>query len=1009
MALTNSQKLGLVRGAKDNNYKGDYIKLFNEAEKDGAFNKPPTLKPLVQDPTISPVPITGSESFDLDVKSLLIDKTPHRFNQVNSFITSDHSVKPNNKAILRFLSDPAYLPKPDISKMSNGGVKKYPDGGEQHVEENEILKTNQTVDQWNKQYVQSANYKDMLTRSGGKESDIQHRIDSVMKFNPEKDVTYDVNNPHLGQMYNDASFDSSGRRIDMGSNFHTGTDKINYNPLLKKGHGLSDTTLGGSNWDGVSSHEQGHLIGEYGLNKKTTKALKNIAKENDQFIREFSRNATSTKKEQKASYEHAKDPEEMRANLTQLRFQLENSGFYKSTEGDVNKRPFTMNDLKDIMIIDENGEFNGYKPGYNNELLETVHPNDIVWMMNNIAKAPIQDDLPKGVQRAADGGMNKYSHGGPESEHTSTFNYNVNLQNFLKVDPDGDIGPNTSKAILNYSNKNITNLPVYNSEYKKGGIKCKSGSCSEITTNTLQLLYPHLQRDEFNPEDSWYRAHQIISEGGQNIWSQSTNKNTDYSKKIDSAPIEVWNKLQVGDIVSMDGNSDYYGSYRDKKSKVSNSLVGNTGSSHTGFIIGKDPETGIPLVMHGAGNEMRVSPINNIALSNKYKINNISRPKALIGKGNDYNFKQLSMFLDKPENNIHTELQFSPTYLQSLSKNEAYMADFFTKFLNGNLQKEQVGPNVEYTPKDTKQLINDKRNFLNNTLLLRDVGVVDENPYVDKKYMSPIDEISNITGYNKDEVIKAAMITYGIYKNETGEIGVGSGAHLGRGKEFVKGKLTSLATLSNSALDKLSNFSNSTLGTDINPTTIDVQEASKGILRIKYNMNAKTLEGRPTRVGDWWGDMGINRAGDLVLENDSENSLITGRPGKEGMANSFAAGTMLTLSYYEEIRRKKDYDPETDTYKGVPIDYVVATMHTGKNLNAQAGNGKTILQNLQSGNRDYANAVIESISNLSYTRTEVLAGDEYKTAIKNKTKTEITETNLTPFKNTVEFINKKQK
>ena len=174
-------------------------------------------------------------------------------------------------------------------------------------------------------------------------------------------------------------------------------------------------------------------------------------------------------------------------------------------------------------------------------------------------------------------------------------------------------------------------------------------------------------------------------------------------------------------------------------------------------------------------------------------------------------------------------------------------------------------------------------------------------------------------------------------------------------------------------------------------------------------MNAKTLEGRPTRVGDWWGDMGINRAGDLVLENDSENSLITGRPGKEGMANSFAAGTMLTLSYYEEIRRKKDYDPETDTYKGVPIDYVVATMHTGKNLNAQAGNGKTILQNLQSGNRDYANSVMKSISNLSYTRTEVLAGDEYKTAIKNKTKTEITETNLTPFKNTVEFINKKQK
>jgi hypothetical protein len=342
----------------------------------------------------------GNQQYELDKEQQLIND-----NQKNKELQD--RIGPNFLDFMNNVAmgdDESESDNIDVRNARYGGaLPKFHDAGEvhEHEEENKILKTNQTIDQWNQQYVQSNNFSDMLRRSGDEASDIQHRIDAVMKFNPDTDITYDINNPNLGQMYNDASFDSSGRRINTGSNFHMGTNKINYNPFRKEGHFLSDPTLGGSNWDGVSSHEQGHLIGEYGLNKKTTKALKSIAKENDQYIKHFAN-------KNKDVYNHAKDPEEMRANLLQLRFQLENSGFYKSTEGDVNKRPFTMNDLKDIMIIDENGEFNGYKPGYNNELLETIHPDDVVWMMNNVAQAPIEDDLSGRVINARYGGQLQY-------------------------------------------------------------------------------------------------------------------------------------------------------------------------------------------------------------------------------------------------------------------------------------------------------------------------------------------------------------------------------------------------------------------------------------------------------------------------------------------------------------------------------------------------------------------------------------------------------------------------
>ena len=68
----------------------------------------------------------------------------------------------------------------------------------------------------------------------------------------------------------------------------------------------------------------------------------NIAKENKRYLKDFAGG-------NKSAYRHAKDPEEMRANLLQLRYQMEAAGLYKSTEGNVDERPFTIDHLKKIM------------------------------------------------------------------------------------------------------------------------------------------------------------------------------------------------------------------------------------------------------------------------------------------------------------------------------------------------------------------------------------------------------------------------------------------------------------------------------------------------------------------------------------------------------------------------------------------------------------------------------------------------------------------------------------
>jgi len=268
--------------------------------------------------------------------------------------------------------------------------------------QDEILQANIEADKWNKEYVQSPNYLSMLTRAKEKPSVIKSRIDEAMNFDPYKHITYDENNYSLGQYYNNAYSSSDGSQYPI-STFMDGDAMLNYNPTLFPNHpAYNNPGIATGGWPALAGHE---LIGHYGvdkLNRKQRKALKSLI--NWEALDNFAGDSNK-------AYDHGKDPYEMRANLAQLRYQLDNAGIYDSKkglavteDGEEGDNPFTMEHLKQIIDFNEDGTFKQIKPKFNNEILQFVAPEDIIWMMNNIASTgEIGDDLTDGMMRAASG------------------------------------------------------------------------------------------------------------------------------------------------------------------------------------------------------------------------------------------------------------------------------------------------------------------------------------------------------------------------------------------------------------------------------------------------------------------------------------------------------------------------------------------------------------------------------------------------------------------------------
>ena len=324
-------------------------------------------------------------------------------------------LKKDNKSknFIRLMNETA-----DISDSipTNPNLTMARDGGSlpkaQNGIEGDILQANIEADKWNKEYVQSANYLNMLTRAKEKPSVIESRIAEAMNFDPYKHITYDVDNPSLGMYYNTGHTSSDGSLYPI-SNFMFGEGMLNYNPTLFANHpAYNNPGIATGGWPALAGHE---LIGHYGvdkLNRKQRKALKSLI--NFDALDRF---ADGSKK----AYDHGRDPYEMRANLAQLRYQLDKAGIYDSKkglavteDGEEGDNPFTEEHLKQILDFDENGNFLRIKPEFNNEILQFVAPQDLIWMMNNIASTDeIGDDLGDGMMRAASGGeLPKFQPGG---------------------------------------------------------------------------------------------------------------------------------------------------------------------------------------------------------------------------------------------------------------------------------------------------------------------------------------------------------------------------------------------------------------------------------------------------------------------------------------------------------------------------------------------------------------------------------------------------------------------
>ena len=789
MALTNKQKRTIIDTAKANGYKGDYTSLFNQAESEQVFNNTAPGIPVPQ-LTKEDINFAEADDYKFNPKSLLVDRTPHRFNDNDNFITSDHSVKPNNKSILRFLNDPEYTPTAEPNMGANGGLKKYDEGGTPH------------------------------------------------------------DHPH------------------------------------------------------------------------------------------------------------------------------------PTTDNETETETIPVEETMPVETTDE---------------VQTRR-------------------RPRNPYGAA-GNYNQYLKS--EEYGPSQLNNTLKMQRFLGLEPDGTFGDSSKAKMLTWSNKNLSSLPVYDPNFKTMNIKCSGKECSGQTTNTLQLLYPQLDRDQLDPDHSWYRRDRILKNGGTDLWSQdveniNTNSIDERSDFTGIPPMDVWNTFQVGDIVSMDSR------YRSRDSDEIEEDNGQVydGAEHTGFIIGRDPETGIPLVMHGYAGKMEVDALNNISLGNPSSYNNpdyiisgVSRPKAVgDGENNNFTFDKLNFFLEKDDFATHNTFAFDEDYLTNMNEKELAVANQFANFFNGSTRKRTEGVYDE----DGRYVENNTHEVLNQNDSLTQLALTSSRSirFGESKFGGsyPIQKIANITGYSKDEVSKAAMLTWGFYQNETGDA---QGIREGKGMEWIKDNMSTknaakLKALKNGDITwtpKIYNF----LDFEVNEEKYMYsakQEPSKGILRIKYNMQTKNGEGKTTRVGSWARSYGIYGSEDLISEDDKENSLITGVAGTEGIQNSFAMGTLLTLSYYENIRRKEGYDPETETYKGVPIDYVVATMHKGLNLNSQAGDGNTILKNLQRGDRSYSNVTINNANKLSYTKTTL----DTKYLEENRPVEAILDAKTIssdnyPFKSSINFIN----
>jgi len=214
----------------------------------------------------------------------------------------------------------------------------------------DVAQSNKKAQDFNKMYAQSKNYKRLLKKQGYTPEEIEDRINSIMNIN---DIRYTDEGPSW-----------------VGTNEDTGNEFISYN--------VTDP----GDWPGfdqIAAHEWGHVGVDSGANP-----LK--PKEREEFINRINKEQAGVTGNPD-DLVHDMEPQENRADLLQLRQQLQEAGVFDSTK----RKKFTKKDLnkyKEAMKSSERNWDNMW-----NRMFRLYDDDSIIYFMNNVAKNNSNEDL----------------------------------------------------------------------------------------------------------------------------------------------------------------------------------------------------------------------------------------------------------------------------------------------------------------------------------------------------------------------------------------------------------------------------------------------------------------------------------------------------------------------------------------------------------------------------------------------------------------------------------------
>lgn len=596
----------------------------------------------------------------------------------------------------------------------------------------------------------------------------------------------------------------------------------------------------------------------------------------------------------------------------------------------------------------------------------------------------------------------------------------TSLQNSLiskgyKVEVTGKFNNNTLEATHSYGQESLSHLPDWNEEWKWDDIGCSGTACSEQTTDMLQMLFPQsLQTNvDAGAGDSWYRQGYMLDQGGKTIWSQQGIGTYNAEGKMGGSkdlkleripPMESWPDFIVGDVVHLassarDNMGNQEQSVRDSGDAVGYDQSTNTGAGHTGFIIGKDPKTGIPLVMHGVSGKMYVErmdlidwkggtdrddPLNT---SQKYFIQGVTRPPGLVDSDEEARFSSLAPFASEGDRNSTFSWDVNEEYYNNLDNNQKESADFFTSYMSGNIAFERrndparLDDNYFNNTREGQEL---KAKFQKQyvTAIPREneyqptAGIGNSVDFYNDKNNSPITRLSYLTGYTEAEIADAGSLVYGTYMTETGDPGFGGSEQKGQIMTWMKKNLTPEINSSIKAISKL-DFTLDWHGVGVNDEgyLADANTPpSEGIMRIKVDWQVEDDDGKMTQLGRWYEKAGLiykDSEGNWGNSLTAGDNALTATTGERGMANSIDAGILQMLYYKQTLREDDRYNAEDNTFGGVPLNMVVASKHKNPSIDRDAKKGPGVYSTfdyMKDGDRNYSNDVIQ-YSNMLTTTT----------------------------------------